>query len=193
MTTAPSGRRGAEAPEPHIAVLCEASAWRRAFPRPLSRLRQAAALTLRQSGALSPAGRDELSLLLTDDKSQQELNSLWRGRDSSTNVLSFPDGTALPEGGRSLGDVSLAFETCRREAREQGKSLADHATHLVVHGVLHLLGHDHEAPAEAEAMEALEVRLLAELGIADPYAEGETGEAAQTVTGRVEPTSSERL
>jgi len=159
------GRRRAA---PRIEVICEAAGWRRAFPRPLTRLRDAA----RTAAALAPGdGGDELCLLLVDDARQRALNREWRRRDAATNVLSFPDGTALPGGGRLLGDVVLALETCRREAAEQGKSLADHAGHLVVHGVLHLLGHDHESEAEAAAMEALEVRLLAGLGIADPYAE----------------------
>jgi len=115
---------------------------------------------------------DEVSLLLTDDAHQRDLNSQWRGIDSPTNVLSFPDGSPLPDGGRLLGDVVLALDTCRREAREQGKSLADHTAHMVVHGVLHLLGFDHEEAEEAAVMESLEVRLLAAMGIADPYAEG---------------------
>lgn len=124
------------------------------------------------SGRASPTGVDEVSLLLTDDAHQRDLNSQWRGIDSPTNVLSFPDGSPLPDGGRLLGDVVLALDTCRREAREQGKSLADHTAHMVVHGVLHLLGFDHEEAEEAAVMESLEVRLLAAMGIADPYAEG---------------------
>ena len=94
----------------------------------------------------------------------------WRGLDKPTNVLSFPgSGSPSPKGVRHLGDLALAFETLAREAAEEQKSLADHVTHLIVHGTLHLLGYDHEADADAEEMEALEVAALARLGIADPY------------------------
>ena len=176
MTEVSKGRAAIKTPTPRVApprvaVLCDAPGWRRAFPRPISFLRAVAQTTLTGSGEASPSGVDEVSLVLTDDARQQALNRDWRGRDRPTNVLSFPDGAPLPNGGRLLGDVVLALETCRREAREQGKDLADHAAHLVVHGVLHLLGHDHEDAEEAEAMEGLEVRLLASMGIGNPYAE----------------------
>ena len=115
--------------------------------------------------------------MLTDDAAVRALNAQWRGKDRPTNVLSFPAATPdeiarARAGGPPLllGDVVLALETCRREAAEQGKPLADHVAHLVVHGVLHLLGHDHEDDAEADRMERLETAILAELGIADPYA-----------------------
>ena len=114
----------------------------------------------------------ELSLLLADDEAVRALNRAWRGKDKATNVLSFPANPhpGMP-GPQPLGDVALAFETVAREAETEGKTLADHATHLIVHGVLHLLGYDHETQAEAEIMEALEVEALARLGIADPYRE----------------------
>jgi probable rRNA maturation factor len=116
------------------------------------------------------AGDTEISLLLTDDDGIRELNRSWRGKDKATNVLSFP---APPQPGapgpRHLGDIALACETLVREAEDESKTLADHFAHLVVHGTLHLLGHDHELEAEAEIMEGLEVRALAELGIANPY------------------------
>ena len=95
------------------------------------------------------------------------LNRDFRGKDKPTNVLSFP-APANPEG--HLGDIAIAYGVTAREAETAGKSLADHATHLAVHGVLHLLGYDHETDAEAEVMEPLEDAILAELGIADPYA-----------------------
>lgn len=125
--------------------------------------------------AAAPAGSApcEITLVLTDDSEMRELNAVWRGKDSSTNVLSFPAG-AHPDIGTGepvpLGDIVLAAETVRAEAEEQGIALADHLTHLVVHGVLHLLGHDHESDDEAEAMESLETAILASLGVADPYA-----------------------
>jgi probable rRNA maturation factor len=121
--------------------------------------------------ALAPAA--EVSLLLSDDRTVRELNRRWRNNDKPTNVLSFPaaEPAALAHA-PLLGDIVLAYETTSREAAAQQKSLADHAVHLVVHGFLHLLGYDHVSTAQAEAMEALETRILARLGIADPYADG---------------------
>ncbi len=118
----------------------------------------------------------EISVVLADDPRVQALNREYRGQDKPTNVLSFPNMEASPAAGgaRLLGDVVVARETLQREAREQHKSLEDHLAHLVVHGVLHLLGYDHEEAAEAAEMEASERRILAGLGIADPYDETET-------------------
>jgi len=96
----------------------------------------------------------------------REINGRYRDRDQPTNVLSFP---AAESAAPHLGDLMLAHGVCAAEARAQGKTLSDHLTHLVVHGVLHLLGRDHEADEEAEAMEAEERSLLASLGVADPY------------------------
>jgi probable rRNA maturation factor len=117
------------------------------------------------------------SLLFTSDAEVHALNRDWRERDKPTNVLSFPmlDREELlglaPEGAPvRLGDVALAYETCAREAGEKSVTLEHHAAHLIVHGLLHLAGHDHElGPEEAEAMEALEVKALALIGVADPY------------------------
>lgn len=127
-------------------------------------------------------GRVTLTVLFTDDAAVRILNRQWRGKDKPTNVLSFPgdwleledeDIAALAAGEdvppAHIGDIALALETIRAEAAEQGKTPRDHLRHLLLHGVLHLLGHDHEEEAEAEAMEALEVQLLAALGIANPY------------------------
>jgi probable rRNA maturation factor len=117
------------------------------------------------------------SLLLADDAEVHRLNREWRAKDKPTNVLSFPmlasaDLAALsPDGPEELfGDLALALETCSREAAEKGVALEHHAAHLIVHGLLHLAGHDHETSAEdAAAMEALEIKALALMGIADPY------------------------
>ncbi|VVT12147.1 rRNA maturation RNase YbeY [Erythrobacter sp. EC-HK427] len=118
------------------------------------------------------------SVLFTSDSEVHGLNREWRGKDKPTNVLSFPmlEREELvhldPDEGppEMLGDIALAYETCAREAADKGIALKDHAAHLVVHGLLHLAGYDHEtSEADAEKMEALEVKILALLGIADPY------------------------
>jgi probable rRNA maturation factor len=116
----------------------------------------------------------EISILLTDDKNLRDLNKKYRAIDKPTNVLSFTNLSenktfqfeALPH---LLGDVVIAYETTLNEAEQEGKKLADHLSHLVIHGVLHLLGHDHEHYAQAVLMEALETSTLATLGIPDPY------------------------
>jgi probable rRNA maturation factor len=124
------------------------------------------------------------SVLFTVDEEVRILNREWRAKDKPTNVLSFPMLTraellAMTEQGgpELLGDIVLAFETCTREAAEKGVGLKDHAAHLIVHGLLHLAGHDHEGGgAEAAAMEALEIKALAQMGIADPYGDRDNGE-----------------
>jgi probable rRNA maturation factor len=121
------------------------------------------------------------SILFTSDAEVQALNRQWREKDKPTNVLSFPmlDRDELlalaPEGFPVLlGDMSLACETCTHEAAEKGVSLENHASHLVVHGMFHLAGLDHElSPADAAAMEGLEIKALALLGIADPYGDAD--------------------
>ncbi|MCV3205869.1 rRNA maturation RNase YbeY [Mesorhizobium sp. YC-39] len=118
------------------------------------------------------AGRSELSILFCDDAHIRGLNANWRGKDKPTNVLSFPafpfhKGGPLPP---MLGDIVLAAETVAREATLEDKSLENHITHLVIHGLLHLLGYDHETDVEAEEMEAIERSALARLAIPDPYA-----------------------
>ena len=141
------------------------------------------------SAALAGAGHEapaqeegallEVSVRLSDDAEIQRLNRDYRGKDKPTNILSFPmldpaevDSTLGREDmDLLLGDMALAFETTAREAAEKGVSLADHVTHLLVHGTLHLLGHDHMDDSSADAMEALETRILAGLGISNPYAE----------------------
>jgi probable rRNA maturation factor len=117
------------------------------------------------------------SVLFTSDAEVHTLNREWRERDKPTNVLSFPmldreelEALALDGPPEMLGDIALAYETCAREAGEKGVTLEAHAMHLIVHGLLHLAGHDHvESDEQAEAMERLETAILAKLGIADPY------------------------
>ena len=133
--------------------------------------RAARAALQRQARGLRAA---ELSLVLASDARLRGLNRAWRGIDKPTNVLAFPAGDAVAADGpgappRQLGDVILAYETVAAEARAQGKTLAAHLSHLIVHGVLHLLGFDHGTAAEAVDMEAAEVAILAGLGLRDPY------------------------
>ena len=116
------------------------------------------------------AGNTLLSVVLANDATVRALNRRWRRLDEPTNVLSFPQPRHQQGARRTLlGDVVLAGGLVAREAREQGKTLAGHASHLIVHGVLHLLGHDHRSAREAKEMERLEIRALTALGIANPY------------------------
>jgi len=117
----------------------------------------------RGGGERSRPATGGVCLVLADDALQRRLNHEFRGRDKSTNVLSFDGAPA------ALGDVVLALETIAAEAEAQGKPLAHHVAHLVVHGVLHLLGYDHETQGQARSMERLEIEILAGLGIGDPY------------------------
>ena len=136
------------------------------------------------AGAGVPVEGFQVSLMGCDDARIAVLNADFRGKPQPTNVLSWPseergaefvgEVPEAPEPGEvddpeSLGDIAIAFETCAREAEEQGKPMADHVTHLIVHGVLHLLGYDHVEEEDAAVMEALEVRILASLGVSDPY------------------------
>jgi probable rRNA maturation factor len=109
----------------------------------------------------------DLVVLMADDDAVAALNARFRGKAGPTNVLSFP-APSNPQG--HLGDIALAYGVCAREAAEQGKTLRQHLAHLTAHGVLHLLGYDHETDREAEAMEALERSILETLGVPDPYA-----------------------
>ena len=158
---------------PRISILIEAPEWRRRVRNVTALARRAAAAAL---AADPPANMVELSLVLADDRMVHELNRRWRGHDKPTNVLSFPAEDQatrpprLPDNvRRPLGDVVIASGVATAEARTQGKSVGAHLAHLVVHGVLHLLGHDHERDADADRMEAMEVSILRRLGIADPY------------------------
>jgi probable rRNA maturation factor len=135
-----------------------------------ARAEQAVHEALKQSKA-TVTGAAELSVVLTDDAEQRDLNRNWRGVDKSTNVLSFPQIEPFAPVSGILGDIILARETLEREAVEQGVSFEDHFTHLMVHGFLHILGYDHMDDDEALVMESLETQILASLGVADPYAE----------------------
>lgn len=142
-----------------IDIEVEDAAWTAALPDVEAVVERAAAAAL---GAVE----GDIVVLLTDDEAVRDINARFRDRDRPTNVLSFPAAeSAFPH----LGDLTLACGVCAREAVEQGKTLSDHLSHLVVHGVLHLLGRDHEDDAEAEEMEAEERSILASLGVADPY------------------------
>lgn len=152
-----------------LATIIEAGGWP---PQgELNRLATRAAEAVFIELALAPSPATELSILFTGDAASRRLNAEWRGKDRPTNVLSFP---AMPVGADGslppmLGDIVLAAETIRREAEDEGKPFEHHLAHLLVHGILHLLGHDHEDGAEAESMEATERRVLARLAIPDPY------------------------
>ncbi|MBC2884044.1 rRNA maturation RNase YbeY [Ochrobactrum sp. CM-21-5] len=151
-----------------IDILIEAGSWpdETALERLVRQATEAAWSNLRLKDADS-----ELSVVFTDDASIRTLNAEWRGKDKPTNVLSFP---AFPvkagaQPGPMLGDIVIARETVEREAKDEGKPLDNHLTHLVIHGFLHLLGYDHETDEEAEEMERREREILHALAIPDPY------------------------
>jgi probable rRNA maturation factor len=133
------------------------AAWRKAMPGVERLVRKAAR-------AATKNRKRSLAIALADDRRVRALNARDRKKDKPTNVLSYPSGER-----DFLGDIVLARQTVWREAKAQGKRPADHVAHLVVHGVLHLMGYDHESNADAERMEVLERRILRQLAIADPY------------------------
>jgi probable rRNA maturation factor len=151
------------AAEFQVDVLIQSSRWK-AEPQAAAIVRKA----VRTAAIAASTPRAELAIVLTDDSAIHALNRDWRGQDKPTNVLSFPAGPS--RGGGSLGDIVIAFETTAREAKADRKPLKDHLAHLAVHGFLHLVGHDHEKERDAKTMESLEVRILAGLGVPDPYA-----------------------
>jgi probable rRNA maturation factor len=180
MNDRPRGRRQTPpaektAPEINLDVRAQSRRWQ-ALGR-LADLRALLAEALAAGVAVAPSKPlpgAELSLLLTDDRRIRIVNRDWRGFDKATNVLSFP--AAPPERiaqSPLIGDIIIAYETVAREAEAEGKSVADHLRHLAIHGLLHLLGEDHETEAQARRMEALEIAALARLGISDPYAGAE--------------------
>lgn len=177
---------------PNISVRIAYRRWRTRLPDAavlLERTAQAALGAAARAGSVPQGPALEISFMLADDARVRRLNRDYRGQDKPTNVLSFPSeddeshseslGAADGETGpRLLGDVVFALETLEREAAAQSKTLSDHLCHLAVHGVLHLLGYDHQVADEAECMERLEVEVLASLGIGDPYREAPEQAAA---------------
>lgn len=164
-------------PRVSVAVTLLDPDWPRAVSAVEDLARRAAAAALATAAADGISARDaEISLVLADDATLRRYNRDYRNIDKPTNVLAFAAEDAAgaaerdDEGPLLLGDVLLARETLTREAEEQGKRPADHLCHLVVHGVLHLLGQDHQNETEAQVMERLEVAALDRLGVADPYA-----------------------
>jgi probable rRNA maturation factor len=157
-------RRGAEVA---IDVLIQSPRWKA--------VRNAAGIVrkaVRTAAIAASTGRAELAIVLTDDSAIHALNRDWRGQDKPTNVLSFPAARGPADKRKAavpLGDIVIAYETTAREARAERKPLADHLTHLAVHGFLHLVGYDHETLRDAKKMEALEVEILGGLGVPDPY------------------------
>ena len=149
-----------------ITLVVEDASWRRV--RGLqARLKQAA-----EAAARAVKLKGGVTILLADDRRLNDLNLDFRGKDKPTNVLSFPGS------GDYAGDIAIAHGVTRAEAEAAGKTFADHAIHLAVHGVLHLAGYDHERPRDAKVMEPLEVKILKRLGIADPYAARPAGKTA---------------
>ena len=153
--TVPNPRQG-------ILIVVDDPGWRR-FRGLLPRLERAATVTAKAGGF---RGKSGITVLLTNDRKLRALNRAFRGKDKPTNVLSFP---AAPNRESYRGDIALALGVTRREAKSAGKKVSDHATHLVVHGVLHLAGYDHVRAGDAKKMETLEVTILDRLGIANPY------------------------
>lgn len=156
-------------------IAIEEPKWETALPAFEDTIRRACLSTLSATSFLQTAAHPEISVLLTHDSHIRTLNRDYLGKDKPTNVLSFPSEilkpgqyTHVPEG-IILGDIALAYETIDREAQEQGKPFIDHFTHLIIHGLLHLLGYDHEKTQDATQMESLEIHILQQLGIKNPY------------------------
>ena len=178
MMTEAASMTGPQGPEIDVSVSCRL--WEEALPNAPALSRNAARAVLLEYGP--DLTHVEASIVLADDAFVKGLNRDYRDRDRPTNVLSFPaqepdpglraPAETLPGEPVMLGDVVVAYETAAAEATDEGKTLGDHLSHLVVHGMLHLLGHDHQTPVAAEAMEKLEVDVLDGLDIANPYGDG---------------------
>ncbi|WP_158916426.1 rRNA maturation RNase YbeY [Caulobacter sp. S45] len=151
-----------------IEVEVEDEAWTQALPDAETLVRRAVEAALAFEVEAPTVSDETIAVLLADDEAVRELNARFRDKDQPTNVLSFP---AAESAHPHLGDIALAYGVCAREAEAQGKPLSHHLSHLAVHGTLHLLGYDHQADAEAEAMEAMERAILQTLDISDPYAD----------------------
>ncbi|HUR42915.1 MAG TPA: rRNA maturation RNase YbeY [Aestuariivirga sp.] len=151
-----------------VSIAVEDSGWDQ-IPALEQLTRRAVDATTASAGV--PHKKLEAAFLFTDDEAMAFLNAKWRGRAGATNVLSFPakQGPSPKSETRPLGDIVLASGVVTREALDQDKTLPHHTSHLIVHGLLHLLGYDHETGKEAAEMERLEARILKELGISDPY------------------------
>jgi len=160
-----------------IAVTVSCHVWSEAVPECETLCRDAASAAFATAARIRDAA--EVSLMLADDELVRTLNRDYRGHDGATNVLAFAamegDGPRPPGAPVMLGDVVIAYETAADEAATGGRALADHLRHLVVHGMLHLLGFDHRSDDQAVDMEELEIRVLSGLGVADPYAEPAPG------------------
>jgi len=154
-------------PPLEIALVINDEAW----PDDLEPLAHKAVMTALEMSGAKVKGAAEIAIVLTSDEEQRQLNAQWRGKDKPTNVLSFPQIEPFGPVRGLLGDIVLARETVLREALEEEKSFEHHLTHLIIHGFLHILGHDHETEDEAVVMESLETQILGRLGIADPYAD----------------------
>ncbi len=162
-----------------IDVSVNCPGWRESLPEAEDLGLRAAGAAFAEAAGETVAEAAEASLVLADDAFVHALNRDYRGQDKPTNVLSFAnlDGGAGPQVGAPflLGDIVIALETTMAEAADAGKPLSDHFCHLIVHGMLHLLGFDHQTDAQAESMERMEIRILQGMGIADPYAESPEG------------------
>ena len=160
-------------------IIIEDPRWKKALPKVESEVRRTAEQVLKTLKVDLAKALAEVTFNLTDDVGIQFLNKAYRKKDKPTNVLSFPHMAVKPPQFKALkntakipqllGDVIISLDTVRAEAKAQEKSLSDHLAHMVVHGLCHLLGYDHEKEKEAEEMERLEARILKQLGIANPY------------------------
>lgn len=158
-----------------IIVQVTDAAWEDDSEDPQSMVRRVAGAL--QSHLGIPLEAREVSVRFANDADVSSLNKQFRGRDGATNVLSFPATPVPGQAGNALGDIILARETVLAEAAAQGKTITDHACHLVLHGMLHLLGYDHDTDERAEEMESLERNVLNDIGIGDPYAAQSAAEA----------------
>ena len=163
-----------------VDVVVEAPGWKRlAGDADIAAAARLAFVRGRRQPGKSPLPHSNVAIALSSDAKVRKLNHQFRGFDKPTNVLSFPAGpTGSGSGPSHLGDIVLARETVEREAGDLGIEVAAHTMHLVIHGILHLLGYDHDSTGSADRMEALETACLAELGIADPYAGRELADEA---------------